>query len=170
MSAFSNRSIMLVKKALEDAGVECKYQPRVPLTVDAGSEPKWTVPDFIVEMPWGLRIVEVDECQHRSYNIHPRDDVIRDFHLARSLPLQLGQKLQIIRYNPDAFFVDGVDKRVPQEQRLARLLELVADQTEPVREFERLFLYYDSESDDELPVCSAVWDDIVAKSVSRVVW
>ena len=158
-----------VKHALEEAGLEFAYQRRVPFPEDSQSGKPCATLDFLLERPWGYTVLEVDEWQHRSVSRDPRVDVRTDFDTARNLKLQPVEKLQIIRYNPNDFRVDGVDRRVSTKARLARLIAFLQEAAEPEKHFERFFFYYDSESGSSLPQVSAEWDDLVALAVSRVV-
>ena len=74
----------------------------------------------------------------------------------------------MLRYNPDAFKVNGVTRTVPKKERQAKLLETLSTLEEP-RGFRRLFMYYDREADgDVLPLVAKEWDE-TARQFSHVV-
>ena len=62
----------------------------------------------------------------------PQVDVLRDFDIAKNLKLQPQEKIQIVRYNPDSFCVDGVTRRVPAKERQARLLAFLQEAAGPL--------------------------------------
>ena len=89
-------------QALQQVGVQFEYQVYIPFKgCGIASETAYAYPDFVVAMPWGNLIIECDETQHTHYP--PSCDVRRDFDIAASIALGSGQKLVILRYNPDAF-------------------------------------------------------------------
>ena len=60
--------------------------------------------------------------------------------------------MHTIRFNPDAFTEDGATQRVPMEQRMARLMEVIA--TEPVKQHSVSYLFYSRSKGCPLPdVC-----------------
>ena len=64
--------------------------------------------DFALPTPWGYVLLEVDEEQHKAYD--PSCDVRRDFDMAASVALGSGHKLLVLRYNPDAFKIAGMNQ------------------------------------------------------------
>ena len=81
----------------------------------------------------------------------------RDFDIAASTALGSGQKLVILRYNPDAFRVAGKNRTVSQKDRHAKLLETIENMNEP-QGFRRMFLYYDRDAEgSELPTVAKEW-------------
>jgi len=153
-----------VYQALQKAGYVSEYQKHVAFAgCGLESETRCAYVDFAIPMPWGYVLVEVDEDQHRSYDVSC--DVRRDFDVAASISLGSGHKLRTIRYNPDSFRVGGVTRRTSKAERLEVLMHTI-DAEEPAG-FERIFLFYDRESDGaKLPQVASSWD-VVALHVSR---
>jgi hypothetical protein len=73
--------------------------------------------------------------------------------IAAAVQVGSAHKLRVIHYNPDAYKVDGVTRKVSKAARIERLLATL-HRPEPAGSLERLFLYYDECS--ELPGLPAV--------------
>ena len=101
------------------------------------SETRCAYPDFVIYKRWGAIILEVDECQHASYDASC--DVRRDFDIAASIALGSAQKLVILRYNPDPYKVAGQTRRTNKKDRHATLMKTINEMEEGVG-FRRLFL------------------------------
>ena len=157
-----------VRKALEAAGLEFRYQQYVRLPEDGVSRKKCAYLDFTFRRSWGLLVLEVDEDQHRRTTLDPLDDCRRDFDICRALGLDPSECLVIVRYNPNAFRVNGAHFRMSTKQRITALLNLIRSDAKPPSHFQRWFLYYDCETDSKLPQCSGCWD-CAARAVSEVV-
>ena len=156
-------------QALREAGIQLDYQLHIPFkSCGLGSETAHAYPDFVITMHWGSLILECDETQHTHY---PSScDVRRDFDIAASIALGSGQKLVILRYNPDAFRVAGKTHTTSQKDRLAKLLQIITAMEEPEGLFTRLFLFYDRDTEDApLPTIAKEWDP-QARTVSRNVF
>ena len=165
--ALTKQKEVAVHTLLTKADVQFEYQLHVPFrTCGLGSETQCAYPDFAIAKEWGYVLLEVDEGQHSSY---PSScDVRRDFDIAASTALGSGQKLMILRYNPDAFRVAGKNRTVSQKERQAKLLETLNTLEEP-QGFRRLFMYYDRDAEgSELPTIAKEWDP-AAREVSGVV-
>ena len=130
---------------------------------ELASESKCAFVDFAIAKEWGYIILEVYEEQHKGWHEDPSCDVRRDFDTAASTTLGSGQPLTIVRYNPDAFKVNGLTHTVPQKERQAKLLETISTLEEP-RRLQRLFMYYDREADGDVKEC-----DETARKFSHVV-
>ena len=158
---------LAVHALLTKAGVPFEYQLHMPFSAcGLGSETQCAYPDFVITKEWGYVLLEVDETQHAGY---PSScDVRRDFDIAASTALGTGQKLVILRFNPDAFRVAGKNRMVSQKDRQAKLLEMLDALGEP-EGFRRLFMYYDRDAEDsQLPTIAKEWDP-AAREVSGVV-
>ncbi len=97
--------------------------------------------DFKVCRAWGADIVECDEEQHRHYTIGC--DAGRMLNVFAEI-LKRGDragKLRLIRYNPDAYRVDGVKQKTPQRDRQAALLKVL--NSPPEQQFSVTYLFYD---------------------------
>jgi hypothetical protein len=120
------------------------------------SETKHAYLDFLITCEWGYTILECDEHAHRHYD--PSCDVRRDFDTAAAVALGSGQKLRIVRFNPDTFKVDGRFRRVSWAARCERLLSVLR-RPAPAGPLERVFLFYDESKG--LPAVAAHWCDAV---------
>ena len=82
--------------------------------------------DFVVATRGGLVFLEVDEDQHLyGYDASVSCDMKRMSHVMESLTVELGDALPHVywlRYNPNAYHVDGDLVRVPKADREKRLL------------------------------------------------
>ena len=160
---------LAVHTLLTEAGVQFEYQLHMPFaSCELASETKCAYVDFAIATEWGYVLLEVDEEQHRGKDKDPSCDVRRDFDIAASTALGSGQPLVVLRYNPDAFKVNGATRTVSSKERQAKLLETLSALEEP-REFRRLFMYYDRDADDDvLPLVAKEWDE-TARRFSHVV-
>jgi hypothetical protein len=157
---------LIIHFLLTEAGVPFDYQVHVPFkSCGLGSETQCAYIDFLIPMPWGYIVLEVDEEQHSHYT--PSCDVRRDFDIAASIALGSAQKLVIIRYNPDAYNVAGRTLRTTAKERHQKLLSIIQGMNEP-EGFQRVFLFYDRDSSDAtLPSVAKEWDYHTILQVSK---
>ena len=96
-------------------------------------------PDFIIDCVSHNLIIEVDEEQHKSY---PKDcEETRLHRIAEAL-----YPCIIIRYNPDAYKVNGITKKTFKKTRHKKLLETINKYIQVNVEdylFEVVYLFYD---------------------------
>ena len=156
---------LTVYQALQNAGLDFEYQKYIPFAgCSLGSETKHAFLDFVFVKTWGYLVLEVDEDQHKSYPASC--DVRRDFDIQASVALGSNQKIAIIHFNPDKYQINGRSGGANIKERLTKLVELIQVMPEP-KGFERIFMYYDQDSDDaELPRIAKEWDKL-AVQVSR---
>jgi hypothetical protein len=163
--ALTKRKELCVFQALTEAGVSFDYQVYMPFrTCGLGSETKHAFADFVIAKPWGSIVLEVDEEQHSAYDTSC--DPRRDFDIFASVAMGSGEKVVILRYNPDSYKIGGVTRPTSQKERLQRLLSII-EGPEPTEK--RLFLYYDRPSADATLPCVAEHWDVVARIISRSV-
>ena len=106
--------------------------------------------DFAVMRSWGYVYVEVDERQHKPYP-EGHDAERMQLILAEHMIEGRAGKVHIIRFNPDAFSLNGVRQKLPLKDRMDTLAVVLA--YEPVKQYAITYLYYDR-SDCPLPdVC-----------------
>ena len=161
-----------VYKALQAADIDFEYQKHMPFRgCGLGSETVCAFLDWIITTIWGIIILEVDEHQHSSYPASC--DVRRDFDTYASIALGSGHKVAILRYNPDAFRMDGKNVRVAAKERQRRLVEVlrdwIADDPVPSLPLARFFIYYDGQSGSALPLVTKDWTSDEARAISSVV-
>ncbi len=77
-------------------------------------------PDFWAELPTFVLVVEVDEHQHEIYE--PSCELRR---LVELLAACMGKPLVVIRYNPDAYKIQGETERTSTKKRQAALIETI---------------------------------------------
>ena len=103
-------------------------------------------PDFFFDMKTHVVIVEVDEHQHSSYNASC--ERVRELHISEAIE----RPTYFIRYNPDAYHVNGAAVRVHKnirEQRLVQVMKecLFSDESSECKNdtflMRTVFLYYD---------------------------
>ena len=109
-----------VYQALQDAGYSFEYQKHIAFAgCGLESETRCAFVDFVIPAHWGYVLVEVDEDQHRSYDLSC--DVRRDFDVAAAISLGSGRKLRTIRYNPDSYRIAGVAQKTSKAERMEAL-------------------------------------------------
>jgi hypothetical protein len=155
-----------VYTALADAGIQFEYQKYLPFRgCGLNTESAHCFVDFAILTAWGVLLLECDEQQHSAYPASC--DVRRDFDMCASIALGSQQKVVVLRYNPDAYHVNGATRRISKKDRLAKLLETIeAFKNDPCPSlgFARFFLFYDKASDDApLPLISKEWEAEVCK-------
>ena len=144
---------------LQKAGIVFDYQVYIPFkscNLNPGKEYETTCAyvDFVIARPWGYILLECDEEQHKH---RPPDcDPRRDVDIAASVTLGSEHKLLVVRYNPDAYKVDGKTRITGKAARIQHLLEVL--DYEPAC-FERLFLYFDHASHATLPDVAQHWEE-----------
>lgn len=79
--------------------------------------------DFYVMVGGVLVAVEVDERQHKGYS--KEDEALRITEILHNIGLD--KKMVFIRYNPDAYKVDGKSRRTSDEKRMMKLKETIAE-------------------------------------------
>ena len=161
-----------VYNTLQAANIDVEYQKYIPFrSCGLEGETRCAYLDFVIVAPWGIIILEVDEQQHSGYPV--ACDIRRDCDIYASVALGSGQKLAILRYNPDDFRVDGVTVRVVAKERQRRLVEVlrtwVLEDPAPHMPFVRFFMYYDGRSDSELPLVAKDWNSDEARMISSIV-
>ena len=97
-------------------------------------------PDFRYDAPTHSVVVEVDEDQHRSYD--SECERIRMINIVQAV----GMRCVFVRYNPDAFKIDGKTIRVYEKKRHDLLLRTIRECMKPSFDSEIscvVYLYYD---------------------------
>ena len=116
------------------------YGREVTVRFDDGQLPRSARMDFKVCRAWGADIVECDEHAHCHYG---KDEdakrMLRIFAEVMKHGEEAG-KIQFIRFNPDAYQLDGQKRRVSQQQRQTALLRVL--NTEPTLHMSVVYLFY----------------------------
>jgi hypothetical protein len=86
---------------------------------------KWANIDFVIGVHGGHVFLEIDEYQHKAYDISCETRRMTIIHesimLDPSNPLE-NMPLVFIRYNPHAFRKDGILQKIPKKERESRLV------------------------------------------------
>jgi len=100
-------------------------------------------PDISIDCITFFLVVEIDENQHSAY---PQEcEITRMYNIEQAI----GLRTHFIRYNPDAYKVNGITNRVDTTERLKHLSKLIKQYLEspPIFEEDVLsveYLYYDT--------------------------
>ena len=128
-----------VARFLTDSGVT--YEREVVVNFCGEAERRLARVDFTVYRTWGTDVVECDEEQHRHYPIGC--DAGRMLNVFAEI-MKRGDragKLRFIRFNPDAYKLDGEKQQTLQRDRQVALLRVL--NTEPEQQFSVVYLFYD---------------------------
>ena len=117
------------------------YGREVTVRFDDGQLPRSARMDFKVCRAWGADIVECDEHAHCHYGTN--EDAKRMLRIFAEI-MKHGEeagKIRFIRFNPDAYQLDGQKRRVSQQERQTALLRVL--NTEPTLHMSVVYLFYD---------------------------
>ena len=102
--------------------------------------------DMVVEQPTRRALLSIDENQHRDESlgceIARMTSVIQGIALSDNV-----RPLLWIRFNPDAYRVDGHLQRMPKKRRYEQLLQLLRDVPDVTGV---VYMYYDVDSNNDL--------------------
>lgn len=105
-------------------------------------------PDFVWDLQHRVVILEVDEFQHKSDNYVQRCELVR---VAKIVEGYGGIPVHIVRYNPDAFKINGVTRKTTYTERVALLKDQLCEALARV-DFENQIvvqqLWFDQETTD----------------------
>ena len=111
---------------------------------------KWANIDFVVGVHGGHVFLEVDEYQHKVYDISCETRRMTIIHesimLDPSNPLEQ-MPLVFIRYNPHAFRIDGILQKIPKTERESRLINYLRQirlTRRDARSLQIRYMYYDT--------------------------
>ncbi len=125
-----------VAKFLTEAGIAFERETHVAFCGDA--EKKSARVDFVCYFEDRIVCLEVDEDQHSHYGV--ACDVARMLNIAAQHTMRSPLPLHFIRYNPDAWQVDGRKQKALRQQRHSWILrELMRS----VHDFTITYLCYD---------------------------
>ncbi len=99
--------------------------------------------DFVLEMPSKRVVLEVDEFQHKKESYNVSCDASRMTDVMSALACEGNERPTMwIRFNPDAYTVDGVPVRTRRKDRLKSLCALLRDA--PSRPLQIVYCFYDT--------------------------
>ena len=111
--------------------------------------------DFVIGVRGGVVFLEVDEDQHACYGVAcdcSRMASVHETTVLHSDP----QPVVFVRYNPDAYRVDGELQTILKKDRMARLVEFLKEiEVKPGEVYMQIYyMYYDRSECNDLPdVC-----------------
>jgi hypothetical protein len=131
------RKELRIKKYLEEKELLFFHDKVVKLSNNKVAKPDFLFVDNTIEH---RVILEVDEYQHTRNEYTPVEERRRE----QLIQQGLGKPCIFIRFNPDAFKINGKTKRMPNEKRQLILLERIHHwlKTKPTEQIEREFLFY----------------------------
>ena len=105
--------------------------------------------DFVIYTESRIIILELDENQHKSYKIS-----CENRRLAQIIGNQIEreEKLLIIRYNPDEFYVYNEKIKYNQQDKMDFLLHFIESYTIVNEKIDIVYLFYDISNQDNYPV------------------
>lgn len=129
-----------VAKLLKSAGIDFKREHHVSFSCTGGT---FARTDFMIVEGGKVIVLEVDEHQHEWYAV--ACEVSRMAKLFEAWLLEgNGLPVYFLRYNPNAYQVDGKKARVPKKVREERLLGAIQEAIESEGDGMRVrYMYYD---------------------------
>lgn len=93
--------------------------------------------------------MEVDENQHKHYAVSCECRRAKEITQSMMVAQPEGKRI-LFRFNPDAFQIDGVTKKLSYKERLKRFTEVFQSITLPEGQtFGIVYLFYDSYRDEQ---------------------
>ncbi len=148
------RAEQYVANMLEKAGIAYKREHVIDfacVTDDVVQPNKYARVDFLIILHGVVIIVEVDEGQHRFGSYSVSCDMSRMARIIESLCVE-GNTLPVwfIRYNPNAYTLDGVKQKSLKKTRVERLIEQIQGiHGTPRQPLTITYMYYDCETWDD---------------------
>lgn len=99
--------------------------------------------DFVIHQPGFVVIVSVDENQHQSYCVS--EEISRMMNVVASLITGTSDsiiRMKWIRFNPNAFSLDGKRRSIPLPKRLDHLAEEITTPMGQELTLELVYMYY----------------------------
>jgi len=124
--------------------------------------------DAVLEFPSrDLRVLlEIDETQHDGYGV--ACDVRRMNDTALAIRLAgIGANILWVRFNPDAYSVDGQRVRTPWADRVVALADIL-NTFQPSKPMEVMYMYYDTLGDMPAICGDTDYDQTIASGVSCI--
>ena len=124
---------------LTDASVA--FEREVTVNFCGEAERRFARVDFTIYREWGTDVLECDEEQHSHYPIGC--DAARMLNIFAEV-MKRGDragKIRFIRFNPDAYKLDGQKQKTLHRERQAVLLRVL--NTPPEQQFSAVYLFYD---------------------------
>lgn len=136
-----------VEKAFADNGIDFCREFQVDFGAFSGDSGKqFARIDFFVDKDGGYLLVEIDEYQHDGYAAACEARRMQEvFGMLSASPNTHGKKAAFIRFNPDEYCIDGIQKKLALADRIKVLVEKIKDwdfESEPLYGIQ--YMYFDS--------------------------
>lgn len=142
-----------VAQLLQDHGLVFQREVHISYSCLTSSAKRFARLDFVLELPRKRVVIEVDENQHKSCEYDIKCELSRMSYVMAAIACAQNVRNTLwIRFNPNAYTVDGVTVHVRKKQRYAQLLQ-VLDTYVPCRPMEVLYMYYDTADDGFPTIC-----------------
>ena len=128
-----------VARFLTESGVT--YEREVVVNFCKEAERRLARVDFTIYREWGTDILECDEDQHTHYDIGCDAGRMLNVFAETLKRGDRAGKLGFVRFNPDAYKLDGEKQKTLQSDRHAALLRVL--NTPPEQQFSVVYLFYD---------------------------
>ncbi|GAQ93660.1 Zinc finger-containing protein [Klebsormidium nitens] len=134
------REEVRIAKLLEGSSIDFKREHYVNFGCLQGT---FARADFVIIQNGKVVVLEVDEYQHESYGV--ACDVARMAKIYEAWLLEgNGLPVRFLRYNPNAYHVDGKKQKVKRAAREERLLEAIREASEADGDGMQVrYMYYD---------------------------
>ena len=113
-------------------------------------------------------LCETDEVQHKGYpvacEVRRMTDVVAAIRCSGDT-----RKILWVRFNPDAFFVDGRRCKVLRKDKMVRLVEFLRT-SKPIKDVEIAYLFYDTTNGKPEIFAHKDYDESVKKLVTHVIF
>ncbi len=115
--------------------------------------------DFVIYKEDKIFLLENDEFQHSHYEVSCETRRMTDVYSSLVLEEKFqGNKIVWIRYNPDAFKINGQTTRITKKDRDQKLFDLL-DNFQTEMNMAIIYMFYDCELDEEGEHTPAIFDD-----------
>jgi hypothetical protein len=136
-----------IAKFLDDECIMYEREYRVNFDCfDTKGGSKFAKVDFVIYKKDHIKVLEVDENQHRhGYELscsNRRTNAILGCQMFDEHP----RNIVIIRYNPDKFSLDNEKGKIPDRQRMEYLKDMILNYS-PTESVEIHYMYYDMDED-----------------------
>ena len=156
-----------IANMLDRNGIEYKREHQVDFTCIGDVDGSFARVDFLMILHGYVVFLEVDEGQHRFGYGPVSCDMRRMAKIVESLCLE-GNNLPVVfvRYNPDAFSVDGARVSCLKRDRESTLIAMLTDASSDIyssgRALSILYMYYDTTGGQVDVVASPDYDQTMA--------
>jgi hypothetical protein len=143
---YAKKEELAVAKALDEAQIPYQREVRINYNCFSSGSKRWAMLDFVIELPDKRVIGEVDENQHNSVGYNIQCDLARMTHVMAAIACEDNTRPTLwIRFNPNAFSVDGERVRITKKKKLSTLVEMIKNHS-MTKHTEIMYMYYDADA------------------------